>query len=266
MPAIKRNVIEAIGWGDIVLRMSHDKTPLQVRKELEEDPDFMAKFRMAFGERRRLYTSDVNTFLSTRAVEATSALEEVGGNSAAIAAVAAKDYINGLISMGQDFDEITKRCMSMLEEALDKFEENKAAGIDGKDNPFPFGLWEMVRKSMATSTDTGKKLASDPKMQGIVKAGTVNVNNGMTTEQIHATLFDVGHVLGVSEQQMMEAYTKVLMNRKHRKDRGLPIDTEAIPPPPPRVVARMPFIRQTEEKLGMPVQDIDMEPAGGYAA
>lgn len=251
---LRRNLIDALGYGDIVLEKAKTMLPAQIKADLMADPDFTRKLNGV--GRIRLYTTDITVFLSRTAVDASTALAENDGRSAAIAAAAARDHVMSVIAMAQHFDGLTNRFQGILEDELDKFEE-ESQQPDGKPK-LPLGLWEQVRKSMATSASMAKSLADDSRLQGLIRAGTVNVNHGMTTEEVHEAIFGVGKILGVPEKNMMEAYTTYLIQKKKGQK---PVDVEAIDP---KAMRSMPFVKSMERSLDLPV--IPDEPVPGSMA
>lgn len=248
----KRNVIDAIGYGGQVTQMAaQGMQPGAISKELAKDPEFMRKLE-AIG-RKAVFTSDVTLFLAVDNQQKTEALEELTSSQSgtALAVVQAKEHVQRVVAMSEAYLDMVERGMGLLDDALDHYEELAKNNPGEEKNPFPFGLWDNVRKAMGMSMDSVKMVRDDSKLQSIIRAGTLNVNQGMNTSDLLEILTEVGAKLGVPEEMIYEAYTKVLIDRKKARHRSKsPIDAEVVPNP--KVEARKPFVRALETSLGMP--------------
>lgn len=257
---MKRNLIGDLGWGPHVDDyLKEGLSPAAIVERLRQDAAFMAKMEGAGYQTIR--AGDIHIYTGRRITSLALLAGDVSEKDKAESSVtvaAAKESILSILALGKDWESVVRRGMSILDEDLERYEMereqvmqlNTALPDDKKKAlpPFPHDTMNSTRKAFLACMTTLDALRSDRKLEGIVRAQTVNLNQGISQAELHQILFDIGEELGLTRSKMLEAYTKALVKRQ-RKDR--PIEAESRMPGEGKWQGRLPFVQKLEERLGI---------------
>lgn len=216
MPRVDRSLVEDLGIGEEVVEMTiQGMRPKHIADTLRQREDVKTKLVMRDVS---LLPTDIQSYVA-KDLERKSALLGTtleDNRAAAMDIVAAtKSRVEGALKAMAQWETLAQRAGDLLSLELDAYEETR--DLDPANAHFPAAQFDVTRKAVQAVLIGVRAIRSDPQILGIVKANTVNINQGVSQEELHDIVMALGLKLGHDQAATSRAYTGVLMDRRKNK-------------------------------------------------
>ena len=211
MPVIKNNVIAELGLEDRVdILVAQHVSPANIAKKLEEDPEVIARL-----DGRRILQSHIKLHLERKhdGERTKNLLALTDSDFSKELMLAARERLTGLYRQAEQVETIGDFILQDLSRERDLYlaglDEPKNGEEPNKHSPRTYlSMVELTYKHVQTMLNVVKSIKGDEQVHQILKARTVNVNQGYTQEELFDILFQVGAALGHTRMQVIEAFSK----------------------------------------------------------